>query len=279
MKREALSDNSTKNRALTALREALIRYKPTITVNDKGYAEFLQDNLLSAIAVEDFKADLQAGDGKELEGKFRAAHSSSALVVNSFAPFRTQIADLRLLDAGPFDQLEFEKKCPTGLQGIPPNLDVLLSGPNNIIGVESKLTEYLGKHSGKFSIAYRERIRDERRGQPFFREMLRLIGEPDSYIWLDAAQLIKHAFGLAHTFRGKSTTLLYLYWEPLNPECSSVFGEHRKEISEFAQRVEGSKPSFEAMSYPALWSQWAETAPEWITKHLEDLGSRYLVSL
>ena len=279
MNRETLSYISAKDRALSALREALIRYKPEITVNENGYVEAFQDNLLRSVAIEDFKADLQAGDGNELKSKFRAAHSSSALVVNSFAPFRTKLSALSLSDSGPFNQLEFEKKCPTGIRRNPPHLDVLLSGANNIIGIESKLTEYLRKHRARFSSSYCEEICDERREQKYFTEMCRLIDEPDSYVWLDAAQLIKHAFGLAHTFRNKSVTLLYLYWEPLNPECSSIFGEHRKEISDFAQRVEGSKPNFEAMSYCELWNQWAITAPEWFLRHLDDLISRYLVSI
>ena len=279
MNRETLSYISAKDRALSALREALIRYKPEITVNENGYVESFQDNLLSAVATEDFEADLQAGDGNELENNIYAAHSSAALVVNSFAPFRTRLSSLRLLDAGPFNQLEFEKKCPTGLRGKSPNLDVLLSGANNIIGIESKLTEYLSKHRAQFKLSYREKILDERRRSPYYTEMLRLIDEPDSYAWLDAAQLIKHAFGLTYTFPGKTITLLYLYWEPVNPECSSTFGEHRKEIQDFAQRVGGSKLNFDAMSYPELWKHWGETGPEWLTKHLEDLCSRYLVSI
>jgi hypothetical protein len=50
--------------------------------------------------------------------------------------------------------------------------------------------------------------------------MLRLIDAPDCYAWPDAAQLIKHAFGLAGRFGGRPVTLLYLYWEPANPDVN-----------------------------------------------------------
>lgn len=212
-----ISDSPVRQRALRALREALVAFAPELEVDDRGYAASFRGNLLPAIDIEDFESDLNAGDGNELETKFRAAHSSSALAVNAFAPFRRRVSELRLLDAAQFDLLQFEKKCPTGLRGgRAPNLDVLLSGPGGIIGIESKLTEYLCKHRAAFSPAYGEQIRDERRQQGYFSEMNRLIYEPGSYVWLDAAQLIKHAFGLGHAFRGKPATLLYLYWEPLN---------------------------------------------------------------
>jgi len=102
---------------------------------------------------------------------------------------------------------------------------------------------------------------------------------PDSYVWLDAAQLIKHAFGLAHTFRDRPTTLLYLFWEPLHPDACPEFSAHRAEIAAFAERVKGAGPRFVAMSYPELWEGWAQTGPDWLTTHLADLWARYLVAV
>jgi hypothetical protein len=229
---------------------------------------------------DDFEADLSAGDGNELQTKFRAAHSSSGLGVNCFAPFRRQITDLTLQPGETFDALQFERKCPTGLRGGRfPNLDVMLSGPTGVVGVESKLTEYLARHSAAFSPAYAEQIRDARREQGYFREMVRLIADPDSYVWLDAAQLIKHAFGLARTFGDRPVTLLYVFWEPANPGDSPEFAAHRKEIAAFAERVEGSTPRFAAMSYPELWANWRKTAPEWLSRHLDELEARYLIRI
>ncbi|NEX48715.1 PGN_0703 family putative restriction endonuclease [Pseudotabrizicola algicola] len=276
----SISQSPARSRALVALRNALIRQRPDGSIDDNGYASDFRGNLLPIVLPEDFEADLSAGDGNELQSKFRAAHSSSALAVNCFAPFRRRIGDLVMSDSAAFDHLQFERKCPTGLRGgRSPNLDVLLSGPTEVVGIESKLTEYLVRHRAAFSPAYAQQIRDDRRDHGYFREMLRLNDAPDSYVWLDAAQLIKHAFGLAHTFRDRPTTLLYLFWEPQNPDECPEFAAHRAEIAAFAERVSGAGPSFVAMSYPELWKTWALTGPEWLTKHLAELQARYFVTI
>jgi hypothetical protein len=272
--------SSAKAQAVLGLRNALLRFRPNASIDAYGYVGSFFDNILPLVSVDDFEADLRTGDGNELETKFRAAHSSSALAVNCFAPFRARLADLVMPVGKAFETLQFERKCPTGLRGgTAPNLDILLSGPTSVVGIESKLTEHLGVHRPRFSRAYAEQIRDERRNQGYFLEMLRLTETPSSYRWLDAAQLIKHAFGLARTFQHRQVTLLYLFWEPTNPEISPVFAEHREEIRAFSVRVSGSTPAFVAMSYPELWSGWRETAPAWLAGHLDDLAERYLIRL
>lgn len=268
-------------RALSALHCAFSSERPADSLDENGYAADFHGNLLPLVSAEDFETDLAAGDGNELQTKFRAVHSSSALAVNCFAPFRKRIADLKMLDSCTFETLAFEQKCPTGLRGgRAPNLDVLLSGPDGVVGIESKLTEYLSAHRAVFSPAYAEQIRDERREQGYFHEMQRLIDNPDSYRWLDAAQLIKHAFGLARTFSDRPVKLLYLFWEPVNPNAAPLFAEHRKEIAAFAERVAGSKPAFEAMSYSELWRDWEDTgSADWLLQHLKNLRARYEVTV
>lgn len=266
--------------AIRNLIEAFTDVRPEVSIDENGYADAFRDNLLSLVSTDDFEEDLRAGDGNELDTKFRAAHSSSALAVNSFAPFRSRIEDLRLCEQTHFTDMQFERKCPTGLRGgRAPNLDVLLSGNSSVIGIESKLTEYLGPHRANFSTAYSVQIRDERREQGYFHEMQRLMESPNHYKWLNAAQLVKHGFGLAKTFPDKAASLCYLYWEPANPESSQAFAEHRAEIAEFADSVAGSTPSFFAMSYPELWTSWRANAPIWLSRHLDELEARYLVNL
>lgn len=282
MKQKSLSGGPVRNRALAGLQNAFVRKRPGIAIDDKGYTADFRDTLLPLVETEDFVADLSAADGNELQTKFRAVHSSSGLAVNCFAPFRRRTTELILPSDGPFEALQFERKCPIGLRGgRAPNLDVLVRGPHGIVAIESKLTEYLSTHRVEFSSAYAEQIRDARREQGCFREMLRLVDEPDSYTWLDAAQLIKHAFGLARTFGDQPVTLLYLYWEPANPEVSPVFAGHRQEIAGFAERVAGSTPEFRAMSYPELWRFWREGTPipEWLTDHFDQLVDRYLIQI
>ncbi|KMK66146.1 hypothetical protein [Puniceibacterium sp. IMCC21224] len=277
MNSSSLSPRSIRPRTLGALSHALQQMHPQGAVDDKGYAASYLDNLLPLVSPADFEADLEAGDGNELATKFRAAHSSSALAVNCFAPFRSRLSDLVLPLGQDFTRLQFERKCPTGLRGgRAPNLDLVLEGATSVVGVESKLTEMLGRHRAAFSDAYRDQITDFRRTQGYFREMLRLREAPDSYARLDAAQLIKHAFGLARCFGDRPVTLLYLYWEPANPECDPIFAAHRREIAEFADRVADATPTFAALSYPELWAFWQHHAPpQWLPGHLEALHQRY----
>jgi len=260
MNQGSISERPTKFRAIQALSEALSLQHPDITLDLKGYAADFHGTLLPGGFPEDFEGDLSSGDGNEPETTFRAAHSSSGLAVNCFAPFRQRIADLTIPRHSGFDTLQFERKCPTGLRGgRAPNLDVVLTGPDSVLAIESKLTGYLSAHRADFSPAYETQIRDARRDQGYFREMLRLRDRPDHYTWLDAAQLIKHAFGLARTFPDRPVTLLYLFWEPANPNAGPEFAAHRDEIEEFRARVAGSSPTFEAMSYPELWQSWSDS--------------------
>jgi len=267
-------------RALRGLREAFSRLNHGLAIDGKGYVADFRDVLLPLVQPEDFVEDLESGDGNELQTKFRACHSSSALVVKCFGPFRSRLGDLTLPGVAAFDGLQFERKCPTGMRGgRSPSLDLVLSGPTDVVAVESKLTEFLSNKRASFSVAYTRQIQDWRCSQGYFREMTRLIGAPDSYRHLDAAQLIKHAFGLAHSFRDRRVSLLYLYWEPSDPEGSAVFAQHRQEIERFGALVSGSVPAFAAMSYPELWSLWRKDAPDWLLSHLDQLAGRYLVQL
>jgi hypothetical protein len=52
---------------------------------------------------------------------------------------------------------QFEQKCPMGLEGTPPNLDLVAMSDKGVIGVESKCTEFLCQHTAKFSPAYAKR--------------------------------------------------------------------------------------------------------------------------
>lgn len=268
--------------ALLALGKALEVASPGIVLDAHGYSASFADNLVPSVNVDDFASDLAQGSGNELSGKFRAAHSSSALAVNCFGPFKRNLSDLRVLrrrEFQSFTSLCFEKRCPTGLHGTPPNLDVLMERPGRVVAIESKCTEYLSPHSARFSTSYRTGIRDARRRSTWFQEMLRLIDARHVYSCLDAAQLIKHALGLMYCYPERRATLLYLYWEPLNAVEHPVFEEHRREIAEFADRIAGPGLGFEATTYNDLWSSWGETAPPWLRTHLLDLRARYAVTI
>jgi hypothetical protein len=252
-----------------------------VTLDKNGYVADLEQNLLEGVRFEDFEADLRQGDGNELGGKIRAAHSSSALAVNCFAPFRRYAEALWLPQGDGFELLGFEQKCSHGIAGRrSPNLDVMLNGPDGRVAIESKCLEYLNPHPASFAPIYDSGIQDARRDSGWFREMCRLCKEPSRYRYLDAAQLIKHAFGLLHTFPGGKNVLLYLFWEPLDPEGHPCFAEHRAEIEAFAQVVSGGALGFASLSYPQLWRAWsAGSGPDWLKQHVDRLILRYGVKL
>jgi hypothetical protein len=142
-------------RAATAQLEAL--KEPSIFRSDRPfYVREPADNLIPGVFLDDFKADLDAADGNELRDgstrptKFCASYSSSALVVNTFAPFKAHHVALTIggiagLTAAP----KFEGKCPNGLfeaNGNPsrsPNLDLLAISGDTVVAVESKFLEPL----------------------------------------------------------------------------------------------------------------------------------------
>ena len=263
--------------ALRALAGALS--ETGVALDAKCYAAHYRDTLVPGVRDQDFTNDLQAGDGKELARKFRAAHSSSALSVNAFAPFRRHIGDLRIGDTSGFDRLQFERKCPTGIRGgRAPNLDVVVEGANGVIAIESKLTEMMSTKRANFAESYAVQITDERRDQGYYREMMRLRDHPAAYATLDAAQLIKHAFGLHHTFRDQPVTLLYLYWEPRDAERYGIFRTHRLEVASFARKVAGAGTRFDAMSYAQLFAGWQD-GPDWLRAHVAALRARYDIDL
>jgi hypothetical protein len=95
---------------------------------------------------------------------------------------------------------------------------------------------------------------------------------------LDVGQLVKHYLGLANTFTSGRVVLLYLFWEPVNAGDFEVFGEHRRELHEFARVVAGDRIEFAYQSYPELWCQW-EALEVHVTQrqYFERLRARYLV--
>ncbi len=263
--------------AYLALRNGLLNSASNLIVDEKGYLSEARQNLIDGVEFSDIEADFRQGGGNELAKKFRAAHSSSALAANTFAPFKSKIDGLRLFGAGAFTCLRFERKCPNGVEErAPANLDVLVESPNRIVAIESKCTEHLKQHAAKFSAKYVERIMDERCETSWFRVMKFLTDNPFAYCWLDAGQLVKHALALLHTYPKRRVTLLYLFWEPTNPSSFPTFEQHRTEIARFAESVDGDGPAFVSMSYQELWESWdLQVGPDWLSTHLRRLRVRY----
>jgi hypothetical protein len=280
-----LSTEALSKECRAALSRAFMRSNPNGSLDARGYMSDPRQNLVDGVRFEDVEGDILQGDGSELHGdgrgrpaKFLAAHSSTALAVNVFGPFKKDPSALRMPWSGSFAGLHFERKCPHGVgHGKPPNLDVLLESPGEVIGIESKCLEPIGNHKAEFKPAYDADLREARRETPWFLEMKRLTADAGAYRRLNAAQLVKHALGLAFSFPDRSTTLAYLFWEPSNAGEHSLFSEHRSELDRFAAAVTGGGPDFVWMSYPELWHWWdgLPGSPDWLDAHVGRLRKRY----
>lgn len=218
-----------REKAKSSLLKATVCANPCAQINAAGYVQRLEENLIEGVSRELFETDFSAGAGRELGAKMRASHSSAALVVNSFAPWRMNPKTLLLADATGFDSLRFEVPFPTCLLGTSPHLDLVAFG-SEPVAVESKCIEYLTPKRPEFSPAY-DTIADARRDSAWFKLIEKLRSAPFEFQFLDVAQLVKHSLGLMKSATLKDITLLYLYWEPSNHADFPEFQVHRQEIA------------------------------------------------
>ena len=244
----------------------------------QGYVDWPQGNLIPGVRLDQFEADLRRGDGNELRMKFCAVHSSAALAVNCFAPFKDRPGDITILDHRGAVNIEFEKPLKIFPERRPANLDVWIDKGDSAIAIESKLLEYLHPKAPEFAPAYDclappmsdsswwAAFMDAKKGTPRH---------------LDRAQLLKHYFGLRHLQQSQATpkklTLLYLFWEPLNwPDVAECL-QHREEVNEFAEKVAGASIPFRWMTYPQLWQEWSGVPA--LREHASHLNARYEVCI
>ncbi len=254
------------------------------SVDARGYLTTVDANLyqpLSAAARECFTH----GSGSELvdtptrPAKMRALHSSSALAVNVFDHWQgrdTTALVTALGLTGTLASLRFEAQYPTGCGGTPPNLDVALTfADGQVVAIESKFTEWLtAKTHGRapFSTIYFSggAGRWARCGLPHCQALAEALASGERrYAYLDAAQLLKHALGLAthHTTGGFG--LLYLFCDHAGYESAT----HLAEAADFAGRVDRTL-GFRAMSYQDLVNRLEQTGAD--VDYRSYLRNRYL---
>lgn len=268
-------ESGTAERAKKAIRQ---RYNEISTqpLRENGYAARPEWNLVPGVRLEDIQADFLQGSGSELEGKFCAAHSSSALAANTFGPWRNQPEKLNLLGMSGFTSFRFERQCPTGLGGIPPNLDFLVEGPEIVIGAESKFLEILTPKKPHFAASYKpENLPQMEKCWADWMEELK--EGPEQF--LDAAQLVRHYLGLRNQpeFQGKKIILLYIFWEPENAMDFQEYRQHREELAVFESKVKKSEVTFVWMTYPQLWDQWESRG--FYADPVREIRKKYLLSI
>lgn len=252
-------------------------------VDDSSYLSDVSCNLRAPLS-DTALAGYEHGSGSELvdsgnrKAKMRALHSSSALVANFFDYWSLNDASplLKVLNIdGQLTTIGFESQFPTGLGGTPPNLDLSLElNDGNVIGIESKFTEWLTKKSytkppfkEKYFSGGIKRWGDL--GLPNCQSLAEnMQNKSINFGYLDASQLLKHALGLA-TQKNMNCSLMYVYFD-VNGKESLM---HYDEINRFEVAI-GNELNFKVLTYQYLFEELTK-APNLNSGYIDYLQSRY----
>ena len=252
-----------------------------IAVDPKGYTNALEDNLFQPLSPAT-RADFVAGSGDELgtasrKGKMLALHSSSALACNVFDYWRTR--DLRSVSSalglgGPASDLRFEAKFPTGLDGMPPNLDIALQAGGATVAIECKFTEPYGasKAAEPFKAKYfsADRALWRERSLPACQQLAENLQKGAAqFQHLNAAQLLKQVLGLAQPRVG-AFMLVYLWYALPGAESEA----HAADLAAFASAI-GTEFQFRPVTFQALFGKMRETLKPEDAPWAAYLSSRY----
>ena len=239
---------------------------------------------LPGVPVDLVRVALAKAGGNEIgSGKLDSPESSAALAVNGFGWFLECPAKLPafppLADLDrPAIRVDVERQMRFPWQGgRHPWLDAAVETATHLIGVESKRFEpFRDTKSIKLSDAYDRDVWGEGM-TPFTSMRDRLRAGKMGYVHLDAAQLVKHAFGLITEGRrvSKAPVLLYLYAEPTRRGATTIpaiaIERHRIEIAEFAAAVAGADVRFAACS----WRDWLVGWTGDVGSHADALIARF----
>lgn len=227
-------------------------------------------DFLPGVPADAVLAALGRSPGSELaSGKFDSPESSAALAVNAFGWFLDRPRSLPPLPGVPMGppetvEIEAELRFPwTG--GRHPWLDAAITTSTTLVGVESKRFEpFRPGKTTQFSGAYDSR--EWGPGMARFTAMRQALTEGrQTYRCLDAAQLVKHAYGLKTQGlkRAKGAVLVYLHaapatWANGKPVSPDAIARHQAEIADFARAVKGDDVSFVALRWADLLADWVK---------------------
>ena len=245
----------------------------------------MTDRFLPGVPAAQVEAIFNAAPGNEIStGKFDSPESSAALAANTFGFFLNRPGDMPPLPGcghitWPAHSVNLERTVRFPWRGgRHPVLDVLITTPSALIGIESKRFEPF--ESSISDTFWREVWGDRMRGYERVRDKL-YRRDKGLYAHLNATQLIKHALALRAQVNlrakhhGLTPILMYLYAEPNSwpndgrPVREEMRARHREEIADFARRVSGDEVKFIACSYRELLSGWQENESPKIRAHAE----------
>lgn len=227
-------------------------------------------SFLPGVPADAVLAALTRAPGSELaSGKFDSPESSAALSVNAFGWFLDRPRSLQPLPGVPMGlpatvEIEAELRFPWS-GGRHPWLDVVVTTPTTLVGIESKRYEpFRPAKATTFSEAFDSR--DWGKGMARYTGMrLALTEGRQGYRCLDAVQLVKHAYALRtqSVKRGLGGVLVYLHaaprtWANGKPVSPEAIARHQAEIADFARAVKGDDVSFVAVRWADLLADWAK---------------------
>lgn len=130
--------------AKLVMQDGLARINAAAEIDARGYVTDWHSNLLPGIDPGLIEGDFRAGKGSELDNKFQAAHSSAALAVNVFGPFRDRRDTFPVPGLGDLKLEKFERTFTTGLVGrIPPHLKVAAIGRTALLRLNQSASSIL----------------------------------------------------------------------------------------------------------------------------------------
>lgn len=247
--------------------EMKVHFLPTIA-ND------VQKQIISAFC--------DAGGNEMKPGRFDSPVSSAQLAANTFGFFLNRDGDLLLPPE--WSEETARKVCLEKELRFPwrdrwhPWLDAVIQTPSSLIAVEAKRYEpFRDAKKAKFSKKCREKCwGDNMKNFECMRD--KLSDNPRYFLYLDAAQLVKHAVGLCTQAKELrlAPVLAYLYAEPDDRYADEEKKiAHRKEIKEFAQAVAGDEVRFVSCTYHDLLSLWQAGSDAAVRAHAQAVLERY----
>ncbi len=212
--------------------------------------------------------------------RLNAPHSATALTLNSFLPWGHHTQLLPIAGITGFDAIQFDVRCPTGLRGTPPHLDLLALRDDRAVAVTVRCIEYLSRRKSVVAPTYDRFLATTPGMQPWLEQLRAWRGREVSYRHVDLGAMVKYALAVGRTFPERRATLLYLYWEPTNAGEFGEFRSHQQELAELAEAISGARVDFAAQSFAELWQDWeSRQRPLWLQGHVARLRARYAVAL
>ncbi len=245
-------------------------------INENGYVSNPSDNLIDEVTPDLFYDDIIQGRGNELDSKFKAIYSSSALAVNNFAIVKQHLKDFEFLGYSGFNKANYERQLETGLSGTPPNLDFAIENNEVLIAFESKYLELLVKKKVKFNDSYNQNK------LPYLSDFWfsLIVHYKKKTLNLDVAQLIKHAIGLLNYNHKtlKKVVLVYIYWTPINRIEFKEYDNHSNELMEFSDLMKNQTDiEFHSLTYSEFWDKYNNLPM--FNNHFNKLRKRYNINI